>query len=323
MEAADEQQRPDHQDHRQCRLTGDQDPLSRRPAPILRRAARAGMKGAAGLDAAGTDDRRQAEEKARRRGDHDREGQDAPVDLEHERRRARIGRERPDQQSAQRLGQGHSQGRAYDREQPALGQELSRQSRARAAQREPDGDLTVAGGGARQQEVGEVAAGHQQHQPGHPEQQPERPIVAIPQLAHARGHGICREPIGLPALDAGFAVADWRRSLEEAAAEGIDVRRRAFVAPTRSEPSDDRYLEQLAPQLVRAAARQAHRDHDVELLADREAGERRRRHADDLHHLAVEAQAVRRRQLAPAELAHPVTVAHHRALGRARLVGAR
>jgi hypothetical protein len=63
-----------------------------------------------------------------------------------------------------RLGNAESCSAAEDREQGAFGEELAYQPLPSSAQGGADGDLLVASGGAREQQVGDVGAGDQQNQ---------------------------------------------------------------------------------------------------------------------------------------------------------------
>ena len=71
-------------------------------------------------------------------------------------------------------GDSDADGAADQREQDSLGQELSKDPPATRAECGPDGELTLTRFGARQQEVGEIGAGDEQHEPDRTLQHPQR-----------------------------------------------------------------------------------------------------------------------------------------------------
>ena len=71
--------------------------------------------------------------------------------------------QRPDQPPRKRAA-GHTAGQ---RQQEALGQQVSHHQPARGADRQPDGHFLRAGGSADEQQSGQVAAGDGQHQADH------------------------------------------------------------------------------------------------------------------------------------------------------------
>ena len=77
------------------------------------------------------------------------------------------------------------QRRADRGDQQALRQQLTDDAPARRADREANGDLALARGGARQHQVREVGARDQQHQAGRRQQQPERRLVVAAQRRDA------------------------------------------------------------------------------------------------------------------------------------------
>ena len=71
-------------------------------------------------------------------------------------------------------GDEHAGRAAEHREQTRLGEELPDELQPARADREPDGHLVGARGGAREQQVGDVGAGDEQHERGDAEQEQER-----------------------------------------------------------------------------------------------------------------------------------------------------
>ena len=78
----------------------------------------------------------------------------------------------------------HAEDGANRRQHHALDQQLADNARARRADREAHGDLTLARGGARQQQVREVGAGDQQHEPGRRQQHDQRLAELFAQVRH-------------------------------------------------------------------------------------------------------------------------------------------
>ena len=68
--------------------------------------------------------------------------------------------------------------RAGAGQQQALGEQLPRDAQARRAERQAQAELLAARGGARQQQVREVRARDQQHQPDDDHDRQQRPTVA-------------------------------------------------------------------------------------------------------------------------------------------------
>ena len=60
-----------------------------------------------------------------------------------------------------------------------LGKQLPCDAQAACTERETDADFLCARGGAAKHQIGEVAAGNQQHQAGDAGQHPERPAEAL------------------------------------------------------------------------------------------------------------------------------------------------
>ena len=76
-----------------------------------------------------------------------------------------------------------------DGQQDAFGDDLADESRAGAAQRRPDSGLKARGGAARQQQIGDVGAGDQEHQAGDRHEEAQARLVVALQVGHAPAGG--------------------------------------------------------------------------------------------------------------------------------------
>ena len=180
----------------------------------------------------------------------------------------------------------HRQSRraAHHGEQNALGEQLPHQPLPARAQSRPDGDLLAPPGGARQQQVGHVRAGDQQHQDHRPEQHQQRPA----DVAH---HLI---------LQADYVHAEGAVALvlhPDAIGDDIDVRLRLLHRNTRLEPHQD-VVVLVAPPLHRVRAqgqreKNVHRRHRPfrrhDLGVQQEAGLQHARHGE---RIAVQGNAL-------------------------------
>ena len=88
-----------------------------------------------------------------------------------ERYAVRPVRHQSDEHRASPIGEEHPKGAARERQQDALGEQLPYQSPASCPERQTYGDLALPHAGPRQQQVGHVGAGDEQHQPDHGHQQ--------------------------------------------------------------------------------------------------------------------------------------------------------
>ncbi|MDQ3137822.1 MAG: hypothetical protein M3Q93_09600 [Gemmatimonadota bacterium] len=93
------------------------------------------------------------------------------ADLIHARQIRRIDR---DQRPHSPEREEQAQASAGQRQQHALGQELTHEPLPAGAKRGPDGDLLRAGRGARQQQIGDVGACDQEHEPDGAQQHQQR-----------------------------------------------------------------------------------------------------------------------------------------------------
>ena len=118
-------------------------------------------------------------------------GQDAPIrpSVENDIHEREFGNEGVHQDLIGPTRQQQAARPAYQRKQEALRQELPHQAEPSRAEGEADGDLAAARGTARQQHVGQIEAGNQQHGAGNADQQERGDFVRVLQ-----GIGRDREP---------------------------------------------------------------------------------------------------------------------------------
>ena len=159
-QAADEEARGDHEQRGAGDLAGGQQPPDAAGRGAAARAA-AGVQHGAQLQAQRVRDGRQAE--GRPGDDREQGAEEQRAPLEHHRAEPRrLRRQDAREHGQERPGEQEPDGRADAGEQEMLGQELPGDAAGRAADRGPDADLALAGGGARQAQVGDVGAGDHQ-----------------------------------------------------------------------------------------------------------------------------------------------------------------
>ena len=95
------------------------------------------------------------------------EREQPPVDLHVEEHGVRLRRQLPDEQAAAPVRDAEAGERARGREQQDLDEQLAREAPARRAQRQAHAELVASRGGARQEQIGDVGAGDQQHERDH------------------------------------------------------------------------------------------------------------------------------------------------------------
>ena len=86
--------------------------------------------------------------------------------------------------------------RPDEREQQALDQQLPRDHPSRGAERQPDGELVLARGGLRHQQIGHVGARNQEHERDDGKEHEERLAVTLAESRDARVAGGCLERVG-------------------------------------------------------------------------------------------------------------------------------
>ena len=210
-----EHQRADQQHQRQRHLRHDE------RATHAESLATRGDAAAAGLQRHGRRQRRRLDRGRDANSRHANE-RDAGVkpktcrfhaEVEEERAHA-AGQLRDTSTCAKRARHDHSERGADRREQHALDEQLAHDAAARRADRQPHGDLALAGGRASQQQIREVGAGDQQHQSGGREQHDQRLAELIAHIRHA-GARRQRRQFRLPVsgLRSSGRVAVWQRRL--------------------------------------------------------------------------------------------------------------
>ena len=106
----------------------------------------------------------------------------------------------------------------------ALGEHLRDQPCARGAERGAHRHLAITGRDSREQQIGEIQTGHQQHQPGDPEEEPQRRLVVRAQAADAAAAWLCRQPEGAPRFHSTVRRSRWARpGFQQRGARGIEM----------------------------------------------------------------------------------------------------
>ena len=109
----------------------------------------------------------QSEQHTRQDGKGRCEGQNAQVDIEVKHNRERQRQLEAGNRARRNYRQAETQHRTAERKQDAFREQLSQQPAAAGAHRQADSDLPLPRRGARQQQVRDVRAGHQQHEADH------------------------------------------------------------------------------------------------------------------------------------------------------------
>jgi hypothetical protein len=183
-EAPDQQPRPGEQHHRERdladherRAQADARPAQDAAAALAQRLRR---RAPAHLERG-----QRAEEQAGRERDERRERQHAAVDPDLGQARHALRLERQ-QRVDQAPGEERAERAAYQREQQALGEQLAHDAAAARPERRAQRELALARADAREQQVRDVHARHEQHQPDRAEQHEQRLAgVADERLAEA------------------------------------------------------------------------------------------------------------------------------------------
>jgi hypothetical protein len=284
--------------------------------------------------------RARARRKPRRRGTEQRAGdeRDGHRETEHHRRGARVDRqerrsgERQRQQEARRAECDCEAGDPAGKgQQDALDERLDDDVAARRADREPDRGLAAPGDRAGEQQVGDVGARDEQHQPAHAKQK----LQAAPVLllhdpdAGAGGHHVdhlarqcldhVRHPVGgIARIVLHPLVQDAGEPRADAVDRGVRPNPADHAQPGRNRlledgrvAVDERLLLERNPQIGRIASQ-------------RLAEEPGRRHADDREGVSFDDQGRANERGIAAVGALPRVVAHHDGGSRRRrVVGSR
>ena len=226
---------------------------------------------------------------------------------------------------------GHEEGEAaaQEREGHALHQELADQAAAARAHGQPHRHLALARLGPGQQQVGHVRAGDEQHQADHAHEHEQRGLRLPAQLGGAARSGqehqgllreLLLEPLGARG-DLGQLL------LQDLLVEDVDARLRLLEGEARlqaghgGEPHDPPLAEHLAAPVGHQGLLHGEGHEEVDGVADLDAVEAGRGHADHGHRPAVDGHGlVDDRGVSP-EPALPEAVAqHHEGMGPRRAV---
>ena len=232
QEAARQQPRARHDHHSQRGLQHDERAPAAMGAPRFPVAPRSGAKVDNDVRPREPQGGRKAGERSRHERDRHREHRDPRIDAHrfHARQAVRDERDECRHRDPRRQDAGRATG---DRQEHALGHDLSRHARSARAERGADGELARSRLAAHEQQVGEVGGGNQQHEDHRREQHEQRPAhVADDRLivaAHDR-HGA--------------AGAVGRRGLVEAREEGGQLARGVLDGGAGPEPPDEVHVAQ-------------------------------------------------------------------------------
>jgi len=164
LQAADQQARADEQQQRHRHLRRDQ----RAAQSLLRCAARLAAAGSLQrrrqIDPRRAQRRREAEADAGEHADRDEKHQDTQVGRQIEPDRRRTQPDHAEQGSHAPVGDADAGQRTERREHHALGEQLTHQPGAAAADRQAHADLAAARRGARQQQIRDVGARDHEHE---------------------------------------------------------------------------------------------------------------------------------------------------------------
>ena len=220
--------------------------------------------------------------------------------------RGSLGRDR-DQQPQEPRRDGHAEDAAGGRHQRALGKHLQRQANTSSAECRSHGELVLPRGAARDQQVGDVDAGHEQQTADGAEQDEQRE----PHLCHEAG-GERLDAYG----DAAVGVGMFALKIQ---ADCGQLLRRRFHVAAGHEPADRVVALMIAAVVQEPVARnRAHRDEQV---VGSQVPESWRHHADHDVRAAVEKQRRSQHALVAAHSSLPEFVAHHdRWLGAGAIV---
>jgi hypothetical protein len=180
---------------------------------------------------------------------------------------------------------------AHEREQEALGEQLTNDPAAAGTDRQTDRDLPFARRGSSEQEVGHVRAGDQQHQADRRHQHEQRLLKSLPEERPTRAAGTDLDarreeaPANVRSIGRRHGIDKLRPHDRETR---LGLRRRDVWVRPRQHPeprvSDGKQTRLLGQQLRQD--RQGQRD--VRGLSNRHAGEPGRAHADNRHRNAFD-----------------------------------
>ena len=225
-------------------------------------------------------------------------------------------RQLPHEQAAEPAGEEEPEDGAQSREHEALAEQLPRQPGARGAERQAYAQLVAPRRRAREQQVGDVGAGDEQHEADDDHQRGERPLIASAQSRAAGRRRVERERFLQVVLLVVLAPVLRHGGLAHLRLDAAQRRLRRLERLVGSQ-TDHHVQPPVRAAIERAllAANErlgAERDGDVERAPDVDAEEPGRRDADDRERHAFDherpADDVRRAAEAPL----PEGVADHR-----------
>ena len=261
--------------------------------------------------------REQAEEQARAEGEPGGKKQRRGVDGRGKARGRVVGQNRGDEVERP-AGDEHAGRAAEQREQARLDKQLRDELQPARPEREPDGHLVGAPGGAREEQVGDVGARDDQHERGHAEEEQQRRSGFAVDRALPAPAFLHLDALGLEPGHRLVAHALLERSLHvvhDLPVRHVDrclrlIERDAWLQARESvDPVGASIVEVLKPRLQDAAQGDGHEY--LRRCAERRAGEVARRHADDRERLAVDDDGVVEHVRIGAEPRLPPRVAEH------------
>jgi len=196
-----------------------------------------------------------------------------------------LGRQLPHQEYAHPVPEEESDGGGRCRDQEALREEASNDPESGCPERRPNRELAPAVRDSREQEVGSVSAGEEEHEPRDRQERGDWPSISIPQERNAAGGGHGAEWLA----QVGFAIhrplVVGQGLLANSGLGGPKRESRGLEGLSRPEPPQD--LEPLVEGALESALGREWNE-DVEATADLRTEEAFSRDADDGEGLAIE-----------------------------------
>ena len=174
LQAAHEEAGAEQQQEAERDLCGDEPLAEEERAAGARHRAGGVLQRDPRIGAARAECREQTEDHAGRDRERHRERENPQIRCRIDEQRLTLGRHQREERLGQRNRQPHAERAAGNREHEAFGQELPNQLAAASAERQPHRDLALPHDAARDQQVRDVGAGDQQHEPDHAHQDDER-----------------------------------------------------------------------------------------------------------------------------------------------------
>src|SRR6267143_3523417 len=233
LHAAKKQARSDERDQRQRNFRNHQQAAQTIVGPAQRSATPADLQNLVDVRAGGLDGRDDAEDQAGQKRDGDRKSKHAGIEREIDRTVEKKRRPEGPQDFASPEGYQQPGQSAEQRKHGAFGQKLPDQAGAPRAHRRANAQFFFAFGGLREQQIGQVDAGDQQHQADHAHQHAagER---KLPPLIDPQRRFVQRKEFH------GAALVVARILFLEAGGDGLHGRARLGNADLRLQAADDR-----------------------------------------------------------------------------------